>query len=371
VLRRAPFSLPYQDQVPALAALLQPGAPRAVDRPGSRQLVEAALYHNVAGYLARAVERGELSLSSDLRARVARTGGIYIVNSAALRCELAALEPALTQACGIPPVCLKGPAVADRFYPDPRLRPFADLDLLVPRESIGHAARLLSARGYEQLHEFRRGFGQRHGHDVHVVRRIGDRTLHVELHWRVGDDPLTAALDHRRLYGSARLELNGSAVSVPAVPEQIVCLAVHLLSDRAKRLIWINDLALIGRSACAGEWRQAFELARALGLGWPLHRAMDYAAYHLGFERERPLASDPPPPWGPLRAVEELDMRASTHIGRLVALRWEERIRYLRQVLIPSPEGLSGTVGHDGAPAWRLAGRHLRAVLLGLAPPRR
>jgi hypothetical protein len=164
---------------------------------------------------------------------------------------------------------------------------------------------------------------------------------------------------------------DGVAVSVPAVGEQILCLAVHLLSDRAKRLIWIQDLSLAGTRASEGDWAQAFQLARRLGLGWVLHRALDYARHHLQFERQRPLPPDRPPAWGPLRAVEELDVRASLHVGRLASLGTTARLRYLRDVLLPTHEGLSGTVGGDAASSWRLVARHLRSIALGLRPLRR
>jgi hypothetical protein len=68
--------------------------------------------------------------------------------------------------------------------------------------------------------------------------------------------------------------------------------------------------------------------------------------------------------------VEELDFRASTHVGRLAGLGWGGRSRYLRQVLLPTREGLRGTVGHDGAPTWRLVVRHVQRTVAGLAPRR-
>jgi hypothetical protein len=187
----------------------------------------------------------------------------------------------------------------------------------------------------------------------------------------VGDDPCCAGIDHALLTGGPRIEVGGTAISVPAPPEQILVLAVHLLSDRDRRLIWVQDLALAGRRATEAEWHRTFELARRLGLPWVLHRALDYAGHHLDFARHRPAPTGPAPPWGPLRAVEELDMRAATHVGRLATLDWPGRGRYLRQVLFPTREGLAGTVGRDGAPTWRLIGRHLRAVFLGLAPGQR
>jgi hypothetical protein len=74
---------------------------------------------------------------------------------------------------------------------------------------------------------------------------------------------------------------------------------------------------------------------------------------------------------GTAAAVEELDMRASTHVGRLAALPWRERPGYLSAVLVPTRAGLRGTVGADGAPTLRLAVRHASRALAGLAPRRR
>jgi hypothetical protein len=221
VLRRRSFVLPYEDQVPVLAALTRSGIEPRVQPEDPERLVEAAVYHRMAGYLARAVERGEVRLDAALRSRLSRIGAIQIVHSNVLRRELVAVEPVLARACGAPPVCVKGPAIADRFYTDPRLRPFNDLDLLVPGDRLDRAAASLVERGYEPLHEFRPGFGQRHGHDLHLARRIGDRAVDVELHWRIGDDPACAALDYGSMASRAtRTHIDGVAVSVPAVGER-------------------------------------------------------------------------------------------------------------------------------------------------------
>jgi len=71
-----------------------------------------------------------------------------------------------------------------------------------------------------------------------------------------------------------------------------------------------------------------------------------------------------------MRAVEELDVRASPHLGRFAILSWPERAALLRAVLIPTRAGLVGTVGQDGAGSVRLVGRDARQALAGLARPR-
>ncbi len=219
--------------------------------------------------------------------------------------------------------------------------------------------------------EFDPAFGESHGHDVHVRRKVGRRNLDVELHWRVGDDPLGEALSHDLLARDAQtLTVGQHAVAVPAPPGELLVLALHLCSDRGKRLIWLRDLQLAARDASDADWRASFELADRHGLLWVLHRGLDYVERHLGLGRARPLEAGAPPAWGPLRAVEELDAGASLHVGRLAMMRGREKAAYLRRVLIPSREGLRDSVGEDGAPTWRLVGRHMRAAATGLRPRR-
>lgn len=360
MLRRKPFSVPYADTVPELAAIL-----RRADRPEtvSAELAAAALYHNVAGYVAgpRAVRENGL---------LADRYTVAVLRSALLRRELPRLVPAL-EAVGATPVLLKGPAIADRFYADPALRTFADLDLLVPRRGLPAAVAALVEIGYAPREEFRSGFAEAFGHDVHLVGPAEGGRIDVELHWRIGDDPASEPLDHDRLVGGgARLDVGGATVCVPAPGDQLLVLGVHLLSDRAKRLAWVHDLALVAEALTDDEWRRAFVVANDLALGWVLHRALDYVSVLLAYDRPRPVPPGPPPRWGPLLAVETLDVRAAPHLGRLALLGWRGRARYLRDVLLPTRAGLEGTVGGDGAPVWRLAARHAARALTSLAPRR-
>lgn len=360
MLRRRQFSLPHARAVPTLAALLRGESAEAVD-PGV--LADGAVFHNVVGFVLAAADDGRISLSSEVEDQLSRRFAIQALRSSLLRRELPGVVSTFSQ----PPVLLKGPAVADRFYADARLRPFVDLDLLVPREELASDVDALVASGFAPREEFRPGFGEELGHDIHLTRGSGPGRVDVELHWRVSDDRLGEALSYDLLRSDAG-ELGGALV--PALPGQLLILAVHLLGDRAKRLDWIHDLALVGSAASAEEWLRAFELAQELDLAWVLHRALDYPGALLGFDRARPLPPAPRPAFGPLRAAEELDLRASTHVGRLAALPWRERPGYVRDVLVPTRAGLEGTVGGDGAPTWRLVARHLRRAVAGLAPRR-
>ena len=363
MLRRRPFALPEAEQVPGLVAVLggeffEPSDPLV--------FVEAAVSHRVVGPCAEAAKADRLRLPPRAHDALRGAHAVGALRAALMRRELAAAAGSLAAACGAPPIVLKGPAIADRFYDPPSLRTFADLDLMVPRGRLADAVLALESLGYEEKVELRAGFGAEHGHDVHMARPVGRHRAGVELHWRVGDDPLGEALSHRALASAAVLADGVAEARYPSSTDQLLVCAMHLLSDRLKRLCWIEDLRRISEDLDNPAWQRAFGRARELRLLWVLNRALDYAEHHLGYERPRPLGPGEPPEWGPLRAVEELDMRASLHVGRLAAMPWRDRPRYLRDVLVPSREGLEGTVGGDGAGGLRLAGRHLGRAVRGL-----
>ena len=328
---RRPLSIVSPAEAPYLARLLkdEPLPPA----PPPERLATAALDHKVVGYLLEAHGRDRLELPTGLAKALRAQRAIEALQGAILRRELASVEPLVREACGAPPVLIKGPGVAQRLYPDPTLRPFADLDLVVPRDRLTDAAEGLGAElGYRPVKEPWPGYGQHIGHHIGVERFLGKQRLKVELHWRLADDPVADRLDHRRLLGAAEpLALaEGGNVLIPRLDDDLLVLAVHLVQEPAKRLVWINDLGLAGARASQQQWEEAFGTAAELGLGWVLERGLDYAERHLGFDRARPVRPSTPPPWGPLRVGERMDGWLSYQIGQLAIGGWAGRNGYLR-----------------------------------------
>lgn len=368
MLRRKPFALPDAAQLPDLTAVLAGEGRLAPAQPA--EFVEAAIRHRLVGACNQALAEGRLRLPERDATTLRDAEAVAALRAALLRRELAEIAAPLADAIGTEAIALKGPAIADRFYAERRLRSFADLDLLVPQARLADAAAALSELGYSEMVELREGFGATHGHDVHMRRPLGRHQADVELHWRVGDDPLGGALDHATLAPESVPAAEAAAVRYAAPSDQLLVCSMHLLSDRLKRLAWVEDVRRVSIALDDPLWADSFERARELGLLWVLNRALDYGQHHLGYRRQRPLPAGEPPRWGPLRAVEELDLRASLHLGRLAALPWRKRPGYLRQVVLPSRAGLEGTVGGDGAGPLRLAGRHLARAVRGLSPRR-
>ena len=356
---------PYADAVPTLAALLAGRASRpAVEHA---RLLEAAAYHRLGGVLLAAARDGRIALDPRLRVALEHHEWQLVQRSAFHVAALPAVVAAIRRASEAEPIVLKGPDAAS-LYTSRSLRPFADLDLLVPRARLGNCVTEIEGLGYESLVELRPGFGETYGHDVRLLSRSERGDIGVELHWRIGDDMCTAPLDHARVASSALPLDNVPGVLRPGHTDRLFVFSAHLLSDRKRRLVWANDLRLAALDAPPTAWEAAFGLDNALA--WLLHRALDRVEAAFGPVRPRPRPIGAPPPFGPIRAIEAWDAPAALHLGRLAQLGWRERLRYAGQVALPTRAGLEGTVGGDGAPGWRLALRHAARAARSILPQR-
>ncbi|HEX8207071.1 MAG TPA: nucleotidyltransferase family protein [Solirubrobacteraceae bacterium] len=332
--------LPHRDQAARLVALVRGDEVAPADDDA---FADAALFHNLAGFAVRAIEAGRWRPAGEVAARVRETHAERTLVTGLLRLELAACAETLANACGAPPVVVKGPAVAARLYAgDPELRPYVDLDLVVPRERLRAAAdALVATRGFSLARGERYfaadgepwpGFAETFGHELSLVRVAAARTLLVELQWRMSDDPLGSALDHPALlaHASGSALLPAGAVAPDALDE-LLLLAVHLLHHEEPLVIWCEDIARARDALDDAGWDGAFERARERGLSWPLHEALDRVAAVLGADRERPEAKPRAGAMGALRSTSSLPVGVGVHVGRLATLGWRQRATYVRR----------------------------------------
>jgi hypothetical protein len=320
---------------------------RAMDPPDEPAFVFWAWSQGLIGLVDRAIAKRQWEPAARHRNTVRSLRGTEALHAALLGRELGPATQVLTEAVGAAPVVLKGPVVADRLYGAPGLRAYADLDLMVPRPSLRQAVSALrdagwqparTGRTYAALGEPLPGFAEDYGHELHLVRSFGPGEVHLEIHWRISDDPVAVALDHARLSARARgIPELGDHVVAPAPVDELLVLAVHLLSHGGKtRLIQHVDLALASEALSEPQWDEAFTEANDLGLGWALHRALDHVAETTGSARTRPGPSPPPPAWGALRAADALPLRLAEHVGRAAPLSWRGRARYVGRIALAS-----------------------------------
>ena len=186
------------------------------------------------------------------------------------------------EADGVAVILLKGPALGEALYPDPGLRPFTDLDLLVHPPDVPRAVSLLSALGYRhQDPGHSRAYDLAWRHSACFVGAAGqaDR-LPVDLHWGLLDYPGIArgpSIDLEEVWERATKVGAWAQPARGLGPEDLLTyLALHWAVHHAfSGLIWGLDLALLLRRSGGNlDWEAVAERARRWRVAGALYFAL-------------------------------------------------------------------------------------------------
>jgi hypothetical protein len=149
----------------------------------------AAKRHFVLGSALQSVSAWRLS--DDLRlAAVIQPWSEFQLRDAGRTLGLRVLAEQAVQAlagAGIPCCILKGLDFAKRLYPSPALRPFRDVDLLVPRDAYRDADQIIRSLGYKALGPERKYAADDYGQISYLAR--GAEQWSLELHWNLINSP--------------------------------------------------------------------------------------------------------------------------------------------------------------------------------------
>jgi hypothetical protein len=160
-------------------------------------------------------------------------------------------------------ISLKGPLLAERFYPIPFLRPANDLDLLIRECDVRSAVRVMRKLGF-QLED---------GYPWNLQRRVNqhltfagtDSSPRVEVHyrWLAGGILIDAAefADRAVNWRSP----SGFEASVLSPADEAFYCCVHAANHAFHRLRWLYDVMTIARSLESHERIQVRELATRHG----------------------------------------------------------------------------------------------------------
>jgi len=245
-------------------------------------LIRAALMHGVGPLVYTSLrmicwevipKSGQAELQSNFLANVQ--------NSFFLTAELLKLL-ALFETHSISAVPFKGPTLAASVYGNLSLRQFGDLDILVHKEDIARAARLLVSQGYRSSAEDSDGF-ELDGDDEDVaylepkyyVFVHPNRGVRVDLQWRITERYFSFSLHKDPLWERlVRVSVAGEPVRTFAPMDLLLTLCVHGSKHRWEKLKWMCDIAeVINTYKEEIEWgkiqREAYKrgIERMLGLG--------------------------------------------------------------------------------------------------------
>ncbi|MCC6173988.1 MAG: nucleotidyltransferase family protein [Chloroflexi bacterium] len=232
-------------------------------------VAELAAQHGVAGFIRRAAGQAGLGLPPNILQALRAIGVAEIAHRARLDAALARILPEL-EAAAVLTIVLKGPALARSIYPEPLLRSYSDIDLVVRERDEAAAARVLVAAGFPEVEHGAEVARRAQAGDVHegcAFHRVFLTTgVMIELHL----DPLQMGLrptreDARWRYTRSIPGLPGALMLGPV--DQIVQLSVHVHKHGFSRLIWLKDLDLLVRTYAADmDWQAVRIAARAEGV---------------------------------------------------------------------------------------------------------
>ncbi len=237
--------------------------------------------------------------------------------------ELRALSGVL-DSLAVPWAVVKGPVLAELAYPEPALRPYYDLDVLVHPHAFGDVVAALEASGsllvdrnWSLQCSARRAeaslvlpFGTPLDLHWHL---INDRSTRDTMNWEMGP-----CLERRR-------ELAVGSVLVPVLDpvDTVLHVAVHGALSGGQRLLWVKDLERL--TLLPGlDWDELVARARARRITLPVGVMLRRAGRLLGAGMPRTVLRDlgvPPAAAAGLRAFERMATPTSiakgAHTGRI------------------------------------------------------
>ena len=223
------------------------------------EILRSALLHGVESYLHRCLTDAGICLPGELRERTERWLVIRDVWQShvqeALQDVLGVLDAARVQA-----VCLKGPVLGERLYPDPRMRPSADLDVLVARDDLDRATNALRTIGYSPAKDSQERFLRRYHYHTILSRSCPPV---IELHFSLSDGfgvvlPAEEFLSRACVYQTKQ----GVAANVLAAEDELLFLSIHAAGHRFVRLSWLCDIQLLLRRYPDLDWTTVIARAR-------------------------------------------------------------------------------------------------------------
>jgi hypothetical protein len=241
-------------------------------------VLQGAAHHRITGHLARALDDGVLP-ATDFQVVEAlehheRALGLDLVLERLLLTAVRSLETA-----GIPTRVLKGPAVAHTVYPDPGLRSFGDVDLLVPARDYDAALIALTAGGTRRRHaEPRRGFDRRFGKGACLETPEG---LELDLHRTFVAGPFGLSVETEELFATGcAFSLGGRCLVGLDREARFIHACFHAaLGDAVPRLVALRDVAEMALHSDVGlartqelcdRWRCGIVVQRAARLAWDM-----------------------------------------------------------------------------------------------------
>lgn len=229
---------------PVLLQLAGGGLPGVAPPPrgGWETKLDDVLGQGLAGFLAAAWAADLIDLDATGARRLERRLEAEAIRAVRLEGELIRLGPILAE---LPAIVLKGPVLAHGAYPDPSLRPFTDIDLLVTDRRQRDAVAMLEVLGYARGRpEPAPQYDERVGKALAMVHAGG---VIIDLHRTLVAGRPGVGIDVGELIaGRRRIEVGDASVPGPSWEAHLIEVALHaVVGDGLARALSLRDVAQV------------------------------------------------------------------------------------------------------------------------------
>ena len=278
--------------LPAVARHGLPGATQApplepIDQSVWAHLMYLVRHQRITGLLVSAVLDGALPATGAQLEEAQLAHRASMVTALALEATLVRTAAILDEA-GIDYRVLKGSGVAHLDFPDPSLRSFGDVDLLIRPGQYDDAVRVLVAVGHQRrFPEPRPGFDRRFGKGSCLVGPDGHE---IDLHRTLAMGPFGLRVDLADLWRrSSTFELAGHPFHALGPEERFLHACFHaVLGDHPPRLVSLRDVAQMHLTRPL-DVDIILGLSSSWGADAVVSRAIHLAAETLGLHGDGPL----------------------------------------------------------------------------------
>lgn len=332
-------------------------------------LVRLLDHERLTGLALAAVVAGRLDISEAQAAELVARHRTWMDVSLRREREALRVHGALA-AADVPSVLLKGPAMAHRFYPDPGLRPFRDVDVLVRTRDWERACAVATSLGHRRCRpEPRAGFDVRFGKGA--THRDASGT-ELDLHRTLVVGPFGLWIDADDLFDATEeLELGGSHVTCLDASATFVHAIVHAaLGTHPPPLLVLRDVVQVDASGLV-DWERVARWAHDWRLAAVVDHALDTVRRELGIPPSRDAHGvghmEPRP--GERRALRAhlppRRDRGGPARATLRAIRGPRaKLAYIRALTAPTPDFLRAREGRTGIRARARRWGHAAAWLV-------
>ena len=256
-------------------------------------------------------------------------------------------------AAGTSPIVVKGTALAYAVYEMPEARPRLDTDIMIDIADRDVTRSVLERCGYTAPPYCEELFAQ---FQMAKTGRFGLRHV-IDVHWKISTQPMFAAvLDHAGMLSRAiPVPALGASAVAPSAVDALLLACIHpvMHHQNTERILWTYDTHLLASALGRAEWSDfADRAARA--------RVSAVCAHELRLAHALLGTRVPIDVMGRLSAVSGepsaayLASHRKWHHELASSLRGSprlvDRIKLLREVLLPSQEYMLATYGLHGKP---------------------